>query len=110
MSTDQQNAQKVAFIKTLKPLKKVVPSAKEFTDWKNDNVYGVWIDGKKVDNVILNNYQNTNFEQATVSKLYGAAKKNKKYFYQVNLMTKAYFRKYHQQAEAKREIQMVFRD
>jgi hypothetical protein len=110
MSMDQQNVQKVAFVKTTKPLEKVIPSGKEFTAWINGNVYGVWIDGKRVDNAVLNHYQNTNFEQVTVSKLYGAAKRNKNYFYQVNLMTKAYYRKYLEQAEAKREIQMVFRD
>ncbi len=109
MSTDQQAKQKVAFIKPAQPLKKVIPTDKEFNAWKNENVYGVWIDGKKIKNSILDNYNNTDFEQVTVSKLYGAAKQNKKYSYQVNLMTKEYYRNYYELSTAKKGNQMVFR-
>lgn len=52
MSLEQQAMQKVAFIKAPSPLKKVVPSDKEFNSWKNSNVYGVWIDEKKVGNAV----------------------------------------------------------
>ena len=109
MSAEQQAKQRVAFIEAVPPLKKVIPSDKQFSAWKNENVYGVWIDGKKIKNSILNNYNNTDFEQVTVSKLYGAAKKNKKHSYQVNLMTKEYYRKYYEKTAAKRGNQMVFR-
>jgi bla regulator protein blaR1 len=110
MSVDQQNKQKVAFIKTPQPLKKVIPSDKEVTAWKNENVYGVWIDGKKINNFVLDHYANSDFEQVNVSKLYGAAKRNKKYAYQVNLMTKAYYRRYYEQTIGSSRIRMVFRD
>lgn len=109
MSVNQQAKQKVAFIKPPQPLKKVIPTDKEFSTWKNENVYGVWIDGKKIKNSVLNGYTNTDFEQVFVSKLYGAAKLNKKYSYQVDLMTKQYYRKYYEQITAKRSNQMVFR-
>lgn len=109
MSFDQQARQKVAFIEPLPPVKKVIPTDKEFSAWKNKNVYGVWIDGKKIKNSILKNYNNTDFEQVIVSKLYGAAKQNKKYSYQVNLMTKEYYRKNYEQVTAKKGSQMVFR-
>ena len=109
MSADQQAKQRVAFIEAVPPLKKVIPSNQQFSAWKNENVYGVWIDGKKIKNSILKNYNNTDFEQVTVSKLYGAAKKNKKYSYQVNLMTKDYYRKHYEKTAAKNGSQMVFR-
>jgi len=109
MSPVQQTIQKVAFIKNPAPLKKVVPSAKEINTWKNANVYGVWINEKKVNNAILNNYKSKDFEQVFISKLYGAAKKNRKYFYQVDLMTKDYYRKYYQQSIEAGGNRLVFR-
>ena len=109
MSKEQQAKEKVAFIKVPQPLKKVVPSNEQFDSWKNANVYGVWIDGKKVDNAILDKYKSTDFDQVTVSKLYGVAKQNKKYNYQVALMTKRYYQKYYELSEAKSGSKMVFR-
>ena len=109
MSIDQQTQQKVAFIKALPPLKKVVPSGKEFNSWKDVNVFGVWIDGKKIHNAGLDKYNSTDFDQVTVSKLYGVAKQNKKYSYQVNLMTKNYYRTYYEQSIAISGTRMVFR-
>lgn len=109
MSPGQQTRQKVAFIKSPQPLKKAVPSDKEFNSWKNANVCGVWIDGKKVDNAALDKYKSTDFDQVFISKLYGAAKQNKKYSYQVDLMTKDYYRKYYEQAIANNRSRIVFR-
>ncbi len=109
MSLEQQAMQKVAFIKAPPPLKKVVPLDKEFNSWKSPNVYGVWIDGKKVGNAILNKYKSSDFDQVFVSKLYGVAKQNKKYSYQVDLMTKDYYRKYYEQSIAKGGSRLVFR-
>ncbi|HEX8332483.1 MAG TPA: hypothetical protein VF622_07650 [Segetibacter sp.] len=109
MSTEQQSQQQVAFVKSPEPLKKVVPSDKEFNSWKTPNHYGVWIDGKKVNNTVLEKYQRTDFNQVAVSKLYGVAKKNKKYSYQVNLMTMNYYREYYELSIAKGGIRMVFR-
>ena len=109
MNPKQQSMQKVAFIKSPPPLKKGVPSDKEFTSWKNPNVYGVWIDGKKIDNAILDKYKSSDFDQVLVSKLYGVAKQNKNYSYQVDLMTKDYYLIYYEQAIAKGGSRLVFR-
>lgn len=108
MSLEQQGKQKVKFIKSSEPPKEKIPTEKEFTAWKNKNVYGVWIDGKKIDNAVLNNYSNTDFMHAGVSRLYGAAKRNKIYAYQVNLTTKEYYRKHNEQSKAKSGNRMVF--
>jgi len=109
MSTSQQARQKIAFIKPPQPLKKITPTNKQINAWKNETIYGLWIDGKKTKNAALQNYVNTAFEQVTVSKLYGAAKQNKKYSYQVSLMTREYYRNYQKQAIPKHESRMVFR-
>ena len=109
MNVEQQRRQKVAFIKPVPALKKVVPTDKEFQAWKDKQVYGIWINGKKVGNDILDEYSNTDFEQVTVHRLYGAAKRNKIYSYQVNLMTKTYYRSYYLKTTSKKENLMVFR-
>ena len=75
MSIAQQAAQVIVFTKAPSPLSKEVPTVKQFDQFKNPNVYGVWIDGKKVTSKALNNYKNTDFSQVYVSKLHGTAKK-----------------------------------
>lgn len=109
MTAGQQSQQKVAFIKPAPALKKITPSTEQFGGWKNKNVYGVWINGKKVKNEALNKYSNTDFDQFTVSKLYGFAKQNKKYTHQVDLMTKAYYSNYYKLSMANIKSRMVFR-
>ncbi|MFT4152393.1 M56 family metallopeptidase [Parafilimonas sp.] len=98
MSDEQQHKQIVYFLASPKPFSKITPTAKQFEAFKNPSRYGIWIDEKKVDNTILNNYANTDFDHVLISKLYGPAKKNKKYNYQVNLMTKDFYKQYYKQA------------
>ena len=103
MSKEQQMEQTVAFLRTPPPLPKITPTKKQLEDFKKPDVYGVWINEKKVNNATLNNYVNTDFSQVMISKLYGAAKANVNYNYQVNLMTNAYYQKYHNEAIANRD-------
>jgi hypothetical protein len=108
MNLVQQSKQKVVFIKPSQPLKKVIPTKAQFNSWKNESTYGIWINGTKVSNNELNQYSNIDFEQVTVSKLYGAARRNKAYTHQVDLMTKSYYRNYSAATLASKN-QMVFR-
>ena len=103
MSKEQQREQTVAFLKTPSPLPKITPTKTQLEDFKKPDAYGVWINEKKVSNTTLNNYVNTDFSQVFVSKLYGAAKANVNYNYQVNLMTNAYYQKYHDEAIADKD-------
>ncbi len=88
MSKEQQRGQRVRFMKRLAPFVKNTPTTKQLEHFKKADVYGVWLDDKKVSNEILNQYTNNDFAHYTVSKLYGAAKKGRNYTHQVNLMTK----------------------
>jgi bla regulator protein blaR1 len=97
MSKEQQAKQIVIFMPAPPPLPVAVPTKEQLNAWKNPKMYGVWINEKKVSNAELSKYTNTDFKQVFVSKLYGAAKKNVKYFYQVNLMTKEYYDAYYEQ-------------
>lgn len=109
MSQEQQSKQRVAFLKPPKPLPKVVPTKTQFEKFKNAKVYGVWIDGKKVTNSILNNYSPTDFSQVFISKLHGGAKKGRSYTHQLDLMTNSYYKEYYEDASNNKRSGMVYR-
>lgn len=109
MSKAQQEKQEVIFLSTYPPMAKAVPNKQQFAALKNAAVYGVWIDGKKVNNTILNKYSNTDFDHIFISKLYGGAKKNKSYTHQVNLMTHTYYQEYYSTSINDKKYNMVVR-
>jgi len=74
------------------PIKKSI-SKVQFESFKNSKVYGVWIDGKKVPNSVLNKYNAESFANYFISKLYGAAREGRNYTHQLDLETHAYFDK-----------------
>ena len=98
MNKEQQSKQEVMFVKPFPPNKKTVPTQKQLEAFKNASVYGIWIDGKRKPNAVLNNFLNTDFSYFTVSKLYGAAKKGRSYSYQVDMMTNDYYQKDYDEA------------
>ena len=98
MNEEQQQKQIVGFLVPPKPFSKITPTVEQFEAFKDPKQYGVWIDEKKVDNGILSNYVNTDFDHVFISKLYANAKKDRDYNYQVNLMTKDYYEQYYQKA------------
>jgi len=108
MNIDQQEQETVVFLKPFKPLPRTVPTEKQFEAFKNGKIYGVWINEKKVGNSELNNYVAKDFAQVFISKLSGGAKKNKSYFYQVNMMTRDYYQAYYNRTIADKSNLMVF--
>jgi len=109
MSLDQQNRQKLAFLKPPKPLPKQVPSKEQFEKFKNPRVFGIWIDDKKVPNSALNNFANTDFSHVFISKLRGAAKKGRTYTHQVDLMTNDHYKQYFEQTIKNKRSNMAYR-
>ena len=109
MNFNQQQQQTIIFMRPSPPLPRVVPTEKQFDAFKNGKIYGVWLNDKKVANNELNNYTAKDFAQVFVSKLFGAAKKNKSYSYQVNLMTKDYYQAYYNGAIADKSNTIGFR-
>jgi len=108
MSRKQQEEQTVGFEPPPDPLPRITPAQAEFEGYKNSEKYGVWVDEKKIANDALNNYKTTDFDQVFVSRLYGAAKKNVSYQYQVDLMTKEYYRRYYDKTIAKADINIMY--
>jgi bla regulator protein BlaR1 len=103
MNRKQQSGQIIQFSPKLGPASKRIPTQDQLETWKNPKQYGLWIDGKKVDNSVLNNYTYADFDKYDWSALTGAAKFNKKYNVQVDLMTKAYYQKYLEEEKANRK-------
>lgn len=110
MSKDQQANQIVVFLPVPPLLTKEVPTQAEIESWKDPKIYGVWIDGKRVSNVDLSNYTNTDFSHAFVSKLSKNALNYGKHYYQVDLMTNAYYVAYNKaRIESNEKYYMGFR-
>jgi bla regulator protein blaR1 len=94
MNREQQKNSVIKFVPRGKPFSKVVPTAKQLEDFGNPKNYGVWIDNKKVGNNVLKNYQASDFSHVFISRLYGYARSNVTYNFQVNLMTNSHYQQY----------------
>nr|WP_294942106.1 M56 family metallopeptidase [uncultured Mucilaginibacter sp.] len=76
------------------------PSVKQFNAWKNASMYGIWLDDKHVSNDVLNNYAAKDIVMFNNSKLYGAAKKGRSYYYQADLYTLSKYKELKAENEA----------
>ena len=104
MSKSQQIQQVIVFMPNFKGiLPKTIPTKEKYESWKDPNTYGVWIDGKKVDNSVLNKYTNTDFSYGSATYVSKNARVGKKYFMQVDLMTNAYYQKYSSETLARQK-------
>jgi bla regulator protein blaR1 len=115
MTKEQQSNQNVRvfrFSDHVSP--RIVPTEKEFENFKDPTKYGVWIDDKKVKNSELNKYNASNFSNFGISKLWGGAKYDhgvrRIYGYQLNMMTKNYYEKYRKEALADTVQHYMIRD
>ena len=107
MKPDQQEKQGVVFVDAPKPFKKVPITPAQLKSWGRGTVYGVWIDGKRVSNDALGNYSSKDFSHQFVSKLTKNAINYGKHYYQVDLMTNAYYDKYNAELKANKEKMML---
>ena len=107
MKPDQQEKQGVVFVDAPKPFKKVPITPAQLKSWGRGAVYGVWIDGKRVSNDALGNYSSKDFSHQFVSNLTKNAINYGKHYYQVDLMTNAYYDKYNAELKANKEKMML---
>ena len=94
MSKEQKDAQEIVVMAPLKKIAPKVPTQKQLESFKDPKIYGLWIDGKRVKNEVLNDYKYTDFSHFSQSGLCNNAKKGVAYEFQVDLMTNAYFQKF----------------
>ncbi|MBX2876694.1 MAG: hypothetical protein KTR30_31550 [Saprospiraceae bacterium] len=69
------------------------PTVQQLQDWQNEGEYGVWFDGKRMDNAQLKQMQPADFGWFSVSRLLKNAVNYGKHTYQVDVFSKAYFEK-----------------
>jgi hypothetical protein len=108
MSKEQRaKATKLKFIIPSMPMvkpKKISPTDKQYELWKRPDLYGVWIDDKKINNSELNNYQPSDFVYYTASPLTKNNPNYNKYKVQLNLYTsKGYDKTYGDWANSEAE-------
>ena len=75
-------------------LEKSIPTSDQLADWQNATKYGVWIDGKPIENSVLATKSTSDFDQYFVSKLEKNARTPEGTSFQVNLMTPSYYEKH----------------
>ena len=75
----------------MRPLQAVLPTPENLREWKNGEIYGVWIDGKRIPNQQLDAYAPGDFAHVINSRLLANAKNRDKHDYQIDLYTVAYF-------------------
>lgn len=109
MNKAQQDDAQIAFWGPLKPLKKTIPTEKQLSLWKDSKMYGVWIDGKRIENTRLDQYKITDFSHWNASRLSKTADKYGKHDVQVNLMTKSNYQEYYENAINNPSSMMVIR-
>lgn len=94
LNTQQKNEAPILFYHATKS-PKIIPTAKQMSDFLNEKNYGLWIDGKKTKNSNLKNYQSSDFSNISISKILKNAISSKNpQPYQVSLMTNSYYQKY----------------
>tara|TARA_Y100000589_G_C27150697_1_gene628764 strand:- start:85 stop:1830 length:1746 start_codon:yes stop_codon:yes gene_type:complete len=79
------------------------PSKIQFESWKDETVFALWLDGKHIENSILNDYSHKDIVYYTGSKvLNNAMSKTHPQPYQFNLYTKTGFKSTYQDSQIKR--------
>jgi len=96
MSKSQKERQIVQY---MPGLKKRLPSKEEFETWKDPKICGVWLNGVKVNNDQLNNFEHTDIAHYFKSTLAKNAKYYGKYVYHLDARTNENFEAYNKKLE-----------
>ena len=107
MSPEQQKNRAISFTYPPDPMGKSYVTRSQLNMFKDPVQYGVWIDGKRVDNTILKDLDPKKFCVLLFSRLTPVAVKNDHFHYQIELMTLPYYKKYVENAIANRNNSMI---
>jgi|GEM_PF-2365767 len=77
----------------VKVFKEKHPSTQQLQDWQNAKEYGVWLDGKRIENTALQGMSTEDIGWFHVSRLLKGAKNYGVHTYQVDTYSQAYFEK-----------------
>jgi bla regulator protein blaR1 len=108
MTLEQRKEQKAIFLAPT-VVSRSIPTTEQFRSYSNPSIYGVWVDGKRIDNSILESYSNTDFARASVSRLAPNALNYGKHDFQVDLMTKSYYENFRENMSRRTENMLMVR-
>ncbi len=91
LTLEQKNEFPIVLVDITGKYVKSVPTAKQLKDYSNTKIYGVWIDGKRVQNSSLKNFKPSDFSNVMSSIIHKNTVDYGKYKYHVSLMTNKYF-------------------
>lgn len=91
MSYKQRTHQLVAFSPKPAVPERLSPTKEQINSWKNTTMYGVWINGRRVKNAVLNDHPNTYFAHYDLRELDPKTAKAMKYNIEVALYTNKWF-------------------
>lgn len=85
--SDEQQKQQELHVEPVKPTKIKHPSGSQLESWKDPKVYGVWLDGVRINNAELSKYKPSDIGSYFSSRLMPNAANYGKHDYQVDLYT-----------------------
>ena len=83
----------IYWVKDMAPPAKKSPTQEELNKWTDAKMYGVWLDGKRINNNDLAKYKPSDFSLYWPSKLAKNALNYGKHYYQIDLYTHEYYEK-----------------
>ncbi|WP_265989945.1 M56 family metallopeptidase [Larkinella insperata] len=81
-------------VKIIPPDPKKSPTELQFEEWKNPNIFGIWLNGKRIKNEQLNKYSPTDIASFWGSYVHKNARRFGEHHYQFELMTNEYYAAY----------------
>jgi len=84
-----------------------IPTKEQVESWKVPSEYGVWLDGKRIENSELDRYQPSDFSCYFVSRLARNAKNYGLHVYQLDLYSTAYYKKIKAEWEADETLYLM---
>ena len=106
MSPEQQAVLSYTFQRLGVPEEKI-PTKEQFESWKVPTEYGIWLDGKRIENSELNRYQSSDISHFFVSRLARNAKDYGKYVYHLELNTTAYYKERKAKSDADETLYLM---
>lgn len=111
LSREEKDSLPVIVFDKKNKLEKIIPQDSQLNEFLDSEKFGVWIDGRKVNNNTLKNYSKTDFSSVNISKVSvnTISSKNPQPF-QVNLFTHKYFEKINNEGSIQVGIRKNFYD
>ena len=106
MTPEQQATLQLTFKRKGMPAERC-PTEDEYESWKDAAMYGVWIDGKRINNSELSRYRYSDFSLFFISRLSPNEENYGRYTYQLELTTTANYRKLKAEVDADKDLYLT---